>query len=1031
MGSEPLRIKPALTQSHAADSGLAEPERRACLVSQNDRRRPNDTAHGMIGAAAFQTRARTVDHLGREQIADCPTAISELWKNAFDAYARNVELNIYGGKDPVAAIIDDGHGMNRDEFIRRWLVVGTESKVTVDRTPVRDRNGLKVRPRQGQKGIGRLSCANLGPILLLISKRTKHPFIAALVDWRLFENPFINLSDIFVPMTEFDTDNDLFMQLPNLIAGLSENITGGSEKDRKNRIRKAWKDLDEVEGNELQLPSKDILSSISRISFEPRHLMQWPAWTGVSDHGTALLVSHINYDLRVQLNEGIADTSARAARERFFETLSSFVDPFVDPTDPATIVEDPHFSYVVRVWEGDVPRVVVGTEKQFDKYLIDNMEHRIEGKIDSAGAFVGRVKAFGEWLPDNQVIEPQKDLVIPHRRDNEVGPLDLYIASMEFIQTNTTHPPLEFRHYQELAEKYSGFMVFRDGLRVLPYGRTDNDFFEIESRRSKSVGREFWNHRQMFGRIAITREYNPNLKDKAGREGLLDNRAAKTLKALIANVLMQSARLYFGSASEIRNELLPKISAENRRKRAAEARNKLRRRHRREFRSKLKRYSQELTDLIHDIEHYADTLEVNRESQISQVQHVLEGFRERLSDFKLPGAPKNLGPLEEMYANYRDSIRIVRMTVASLSERIDQEIEKIKPTRPEVLLEKQLMSHAGRIHRRIRKWKEMLYTLQKAEYKRIQEVVEQRNKLFHAEAKPLLHRFRIGEFSYAEASNMMDLLKQRIDEENREIFLSYIGALESLQDSIDLEHLATFGMEELGEIRDELERLHSLAQLGIAVEIVGHELQSYDDIIGSGLRRLPEDIRISSAGQDIEFGYEGLTDQLRFLSPLRLAGQKIQRWITGAEISDYVSDFFKLTIAKNHIIFFSTEKFQKLRIFDQRSRLYPVFINLLNNSIYWISVSNTEAPKVILDVIDSEVVISDNGPGVDSEDLDSLFRLFFTRKIRGGRGVGLYLCRANLAAGGHRIRYEPSTANMPLSGANFLISFRGAEFNGT
>ena len=34
-------------------------------------------------------------------------------------------------------------------------------------------------------------------------------------------------------------------------------------------------------------------------------------------------------------------------------------------------------------------------------------------------------------------------------------------------------------------------MIFRDGLRVLPYGRTDNDFFDIESRRSKSAGREF------------------------------------------------------------------------------------------------------------------------------------------------------------------------------------------------------------------------------------------------------------------------------------------------------------------------------------------------------------------------------------------------------------------------------------------------------------------------------------------------------------------------------------------------------------
>ena len=55
----------------------------------------------MVISAAFQTRARTIDHLGREQIADCPTAISELWKNAYDAYARNVSLNIFDGNTPV------------------------------------------------------------------------------------------------------------------------------------------------------------------------------------------------------------------------------------------------------------------------------------------------------------------------------------------------------------------------------------------------------------------------------------------------------------------------------------------------------------------------------------------------------------------------------------------------------------------------------------------------------------------------------------------------------------------------------------------------------------------------------------------------------------------------------------------------------------------------------------------------------------------------------------------------------------------
>ena len=63
-------------------------------------------------SASFKTRARTIDHLGREQIADCPTAISELWKNSYDAYSKSVTLHIMDGKIPVACIVDDGHGMD-------------------------------------------------------------------------------------------------------------------------------------------------------------------------------------------------------------------------------------------------------------------------------------------------------------------------------------------------------------------------------------------------------------------------------------------------------------------------------------------------------------------------------------------------------------------------------------------------------------------------------------------------------------------------------------------------------------------------------------------------------------------------------------------------------------------------------------------------------------------------------------------------------------------------------------------------------
>ena len=131
---------------------------------------------------------------------------------------------------------------------------------------------------------------------------------------------------------------------------------------------------------------------------------------------------------------------------------------------------------------------------------------------------------------------------------------------------------------------------------------------------------------------------------------------------------------------------------------------------------------------------------------------------------------------------------------------------------------------------------------------------------------------------------------------------------------------------------------------------------------------------------------------------------------------------------KRSISLAATNSFLNLSIYGQPARLYPVFINLVNNSQYWVFHGDESDKKIILDVIDGKVIVSDNGDGIESIDHDRLFQLFFTRKSKSGRGVGLYLCRANLRAGGHDIEYVSDTKQMPLSGANFAITFSNIEF---
>lgn len=77
---------------------------------------------------AFKARARTVDMLGRQQIAGVPTAISELFKNAHDAYAERVDVDLYR-LEKLIVLRDDGIGMSPRDFEDRWLTLGTDSKV--------------------------------------------------------------------------------------------------------------------------------------------------------------------------------------------------------------------------------------------------------------------------------------------------------------------------------------------------------------------------------------------------------------------------------------------------------------------------------------------------------------------------------------------------------------------------------------------------------------------------------------------------------------------------------------------------------------------------------------------------------------------------------------------------------------------------------------------------------------------------------------------------------------------------------------
>ncbi|WP_166425500.1 sensor histidine kinase [Paraglaciecola sp. 20A4] len=987
----------------------------------------------MVASVSFQTRARTIDHLGREQIADCPTAISELWKNAYDAYARNVSLNIFDGELQVSSLVDDGHGMSIDDVREKWLTVGTESKATGAEVDESDRNGLeKIRVKQGQKGIGRLSCAALGSLMLLVTKKKNHQFVACLLDWRLFENPYLMLHDIKLPIVEFSVRIELNDILPKMFDSLMGNIWGdGEDLSRNSRIESAWSLFHEQELREKKDSTRvAIEKTVIETCFTERHFDTWPVWTGKSNSGTAMFIADIHEDLTAQLSADSgseADGTEVRAKERFIQTLNSFVNPF-NREDEVGITD---FKTSVVAWNGMLQRFVIDEVRNFDIDNFEQLEHIIDGVVDEEGNFNGKVKAFGEWHDDIS-IKPKSRYKT--RKDTRFGEFKVRLGTFEVIRKNSSLSDEQYINFIEMRKLFGGVMVFRDDLRVMPYGREDNDFFEIEKRRTNNAGTFVFSNRACFGGVNITKAENPNLRDKAGREGIIDNKASKLFREVVENILIQVAKRLIGRTSDNRHIKLDEINAINLAEKAAISRRALLKKERQRVKGSISKNRPNLLktqqDLIELSIYLSNECKLDNQDELTQLKHELNEIDGRIKGFSLSPVPRNLGSIEDDYRDYRDIESDLKTTFNSLCHSVENAINKLVVKKDIEIAEKNFSSKAGVLHHKIRKLANNGRSLIKAELRRFEEQIETANKAFHNKLAVHIEDLAAKRTTLQHVNSIIETEYQKQDIEITQSLSAYINALESLKEQIDLEGLAIQSVNENSRLQKQNEQLHALAQLGISVEIIGHEIEGQDMTIERGLKKLGEsnlDDKQKDALSSVAQAHQSLSDSWRFLSPLKLAGEKVRIQISGDDIFHYVNEFFQKRLEQNKIEFEQTDAFHKFSIYEQPSKIYPVFINLINNARYWVKETNESQRKITLDTKDGLVIIADNGPGVDIDDVNELFTLFFSKKQRGGRGVGLYLCKSNLASGGHKIFYQTNTDKKVLSGANFVIDFKGIK----
>lgn len=962
--------------------------------------------------ARFRARARAVDLLGRQQIAGIPTAVHELLKNAHDAYADHVEVDFFRA-DRLFVLRDDGVGMTRDDFETRWLVVGTDSKVigakSVQPPPVDEEKPR--RPVLGEKGIGRLAIGIIGNQVLVISRagtgEVKSPVIAAFIHWEVFSLPGVDLDEIEVPVKEL-AEHELVDK--HLVAGLVAKF-----QECIDRLLQASR----ITGDAHLRISKD-LSAFKLDPWGMEPFLPGPRILRLSEghRGTQFWVYPANEILDADL---ATDTKTASPMEEQLIGFANTMTPHAAEPVLAIAFRD-HRS-------GDDIRDIVSPEIFFTPAEFLNADHFIHGEVDEFGQFVGTVSIFGERRSDFRI--PFHD---EHGKKLACGPFSLYLAYVQGVRKESTLPDAEWFAFAAKTERFGGVYVYSDGIRVLPYGNPDFDWLEIEERRSKHATFYFFSHRRMCGAVLLTRAENANVREKAGREGFQRNTAYRQLQQVLQTILLRLAAEFF-RAEEFQEK--KRDHARQRdvvEKRLAQAR------------PKRKKFSEDLAAVVHRIEtgdpeseaallrefvtrRVEAALERDDEGLAAYLLEVERESRESLhrlrQSFQVPkprvSLTKELDRLWRRYSNFIFELerRIFEPLELELDRTLGEAVavlvaepQHYERLRSEVATEaRMLVSDVEESRRTILKELDRVGRVVREGVTEKQSAVTA--AVLEAEARvPGLAKTLTDVEAYRQARDELVSSLVAATVGPRSDLVRMVTQLRSLawSEESDLLEQLTAVEQEMVTARERVDEELEAAQLGMAVEIISHEFDHYVADVRALLRRLgawaDANPKLGGLVRDLSAAFEHLDSYLALLAPLRRRLSAAPTRFAGAAIENYVRRIFENRFANGDIELVATAAFQEFELDGQPSVYFPVFVNLIDNAIWWLQ--DRSERRITLDARADALFVRDSGPGVASSDGELIFERGFSLKP-GGRGLGLTISRDSIRRIGGDITVEDST----------------------
>lgn len=410
--------------------------------------------------------ARLLTMLGEQLIRNERIALIELIKNSYDADADWVKVTFQGfgnnykiEQGSKIVIEDNGHGMNQDLIENHWLNPATPEKKRRKKT--KDTTG-KGRIIQGEKGIGRFAILKLGRRIEITSKtKEDQQEHHVTYDFSRYDDDFLSENGDEKDLYIDDLRVALLNRRPERIFP-SELSFGSRKKKRLNHGTII--EISDLKGSWTERKVESVYRDLTKLE------------------SIFLKRENIDFEVSIYRNE-----EHQNFQEDYLEKLNLLLNE----------------RSVIKIEKG-----CFDSDKKEYRFTINGVDKSIsivDPSITGLKVFKDRFGNAGSELNDRQI---------------ECGSFDFGFYVFDF----STQAPVKHQLDKEdkLIIRDHRIYLYRDNIRVYPYGEPDDDWLRIDVYRGTISAGHFLSNDQVVGFVNISQRNNPNLKDKTNREGLID-----------------------------------------------------------------------------------------------------------------------------------------------------------------------------------------------------------------------------------------------------------------------------------------------------------------------------------------------------------------------------------------------------------------------------------------------------------------------------------------------------------------------------